>query len=541
MDKPSLFQKIRELGVRTRSQGGHIVSPEGFVEDWLIDLRAVFMNRDALKQIVDGFWELFKDSPPFQVAGVETAAIPLLTAIVLRAPPAHRSINACIIRKSRKPYGLGNLIEGHVSTAPVVLVDDIINSGTSAEKARIALDQLELKIDSLFTVVDYQNDAAREWLARHNIGLESLFTLSDFGLDLVRADVPRMLGRERYKQAWRHLASKANPFHIVPKSAPVLVGARIYRGCDAGKMQAFDVRSGNIIWEFQAAGADPDKGIWSTPAIVGSRLYFGAYNGVAYCLDADTGAEIWAKSCGEWIGASPVVVPEHGLVYFGIEYARQWAKGAVAALDAHTGDPVWHHLVSGLQHGSPAYWRGGDLIIWGTADYEMLGIDAKSGEVKWSFETQRSVKYAPCIDEERGIVAFAAFDKSIYVLDAATGNLLGQWETGDICYTTPLIAGNRLFCGSGDKHMHVIDLDRMELVRSIEIGARIYCSPKLVQGKMLFGANCGRIFEMDPETLKTEILLHLADAVTNAMQFDKQRRRLFVSTQMNHLFAFDQI
>ena len=426
-----------------------------------------------------------------------------------------------------------------MSEAPIVLVDDIINSGGSAEKARIALDQEGHKIDRMFAVIDYENAEAVQWLASHGVTLDSLFRLSDFGLE--SDDTSNAQPKKRYKQAWRHLASKANPFHIVPKSAPVHTGGRIYRGCDAGKMQAFDAQSGEVVWEFHATRADPDKGIWSTPAIVGSRLYFGAYNGVAYCLDADTGAEIWSKACGEWIGASPVIVPEHVLVYFGIEYARQWAQGAIMALDMETGELVWHHLVSRLQHGSPAYWVGGDLIVWGTADYEMLGIDARSGQVKWSFQTQRSVKYAPCVDERRGLIAFASFDKTIYVLDAATGAERGRWLTGDICYTTPLIVGDKLFCGSGDKHMYVIDIDHMELVKSIEIGARVYGSPRLVGGKVVFGASCGRIFETDPDTLKTEIVLQLADAVTNAVQYDEKAKRLFVSTQMNHLFAFDRL
>ena len=34
----------------------------------------------------------------------------------------------------------------------------------------------------------------------------------------------------------------------------------------------------------------------------------------------------------EWIGASPVVVPQHDLVYFGIEYERPWARGGAEHL-----------------------------------------------------------------------------------------------------------------------------------------------------------------------------------------------------------------
>ena len=110
----------------------------------------------------------------------------------------------------------------------------------------------------------------------------------------------------------------------------------------------------------------------------------------------------------------------------------------------------------------------------GTADHEMCAFKPATGETVWSLKTRRSVKYAPAIDEERGLIAFASFDSSIYAVDAATGTKLGEWETGEICYTTPLIVGNRLFCGSGDRHLYIIDLEKMELIKKIDFRARIY-------------------------------------------------------------------
>ena len=136
----------------------------------------------------------------------------------------------------------------------------------------------------------------------------------------------------------------------------------------------------------------------------------------------------------------------------------------------------------------------------------------------------------PAVDEERGIVAFASFDKSIYVLDVATGRKLGTWETGEICYTTPLILGNRLFCGSGDRHLYVIDLDRMELVRKLDVGARVYSSPCAIGTRVLFGTTGGKLFEIDADTLETKGLLQLPDAITNAIVPSPDGRRLYIST-----------
>jgi hypothetical protein len=275
--------------------------------------------------------------------------------------------------------------------------------------------------------------------------------------------------------------------------------------------------------------------------VVDGRLYFGAYNGCIYCLDAETGEEIWVQSLGEWVGASPLVVPRHGLVYFGIEYERPWAKGCIAAFDIKTGEQVWERRTKAFQHGSPGYWQGGDLIIWGTADHDTLALDASTGEIRWAFKTRRSIKYAPAISEERGLVAFASFDKSIYVLDVRTGKKLGEWETGEICYTTPLFRGNRLFCGSGDRNLYVIDLDRMELVRKMDLHGRVYASPVAVDDRVIVATTGGRVLEIDAESLDIRGELHVPDAVTNAVAVSDDRKRFFVSTYMNHLYAFERL
>lgn len=534
--RAGIFAEISQNAIHR--EASRPISSKGRFQSWLIDLRAIFMCPDTLAAIADEFWALHRDRGRFQVGGMETAAIPLLTAIILRAPEQHRGINAFLIRKERKTTGLGRIIEGKVTDGPIIVVDDIINSASSAEKARVAIENTAGRaIDELFCVIDYESRAGSWWRRQNRITVRSLFKLRDFELELRSDPAPP---RQTYRQLWRAAIPGGIPFHIVPKSTPLLVGSMIFRGCDAGQMHAFDADTGRIVWEFQATGAAPQKGIWSSPAYHDGRVYFGAYNGVAYCLDAADGKQIWAAAYGEWIGASPVVVPRHGLVYFGLEYERPWAQGGIAALDMQSGDKVWEYPVGKFQHGSPAYWAGGDLMLWGTADHVMAALEAKSGKTVWTFKTRRSVKYAPAVCEARGLIAFASFDKSIYVLDAATGAKRGEWETDDICYTTPLIVGSRLFCGSGDRHLYVIDLDSMTLIKKIPAGARVYGSPRLIDGMVMVGTNGGVVMEIDPDTLDICGRLQLEDAITNAVAAAPGGKRIFVSTAMNHLHAYER-
>lgn len=529
--------QIFRLGLKTQAEGASILSSKGRPQNWLIDMRRLFLHRDTLELIAREFWKKFQHEPVFQVAGMETAAIPLLTAITIYAPKERGVVNAVIVRKERKITGLCNPIEGELTGLPVVLVDDILNSGGSAEKARAVIAQAGHRVWKAFAVVDYRSQRGLRWREDNDIDVTSLFNLDDLNLELAKGPRPPT---QRYKDLWHTEIPGGFPFNVVPKSPPILRENVIYRGCDAGKLHAFDALTGNIKWEFVVKGTGR-KGIMSAPLVHDGRVYFGAFNGAIYCVDAATGMEIWSHSYGEWVGASPIAVPKHGLVYFGIEYARPWARGSIGAFSLDTGDRVWEHLVKKLQHGSPAYWQGGDLILWGSADHEMVALDAGTGDVAWVFPTRRSVKYAPAIDEERGYCAFASFDTSIYVLDVRNGKKLGEWPTGEICYTTPLIHQNRLFCGSGDRHFYVIDLDRMELVKKMDMGGRVYSSPKLIDGRVVFATTGGVVIEMDPHTLETIGRLQLPDAVTNAVAATEDGRRIFVSTYMNHLYAFERL
>jgi outer membrane protein assembly factor BamB len=120
----------------------------------------------------------------------------------------------------------------------------------------------------------------------------------------------------------------------------------------------------------------------------------------------------------------------------------------------------------------------------------------------------------------------------------ATGRKLGEWETGEICYTTPLMTRDKLFCGSGDRHLYVIDLDKMTLIRKKDMKARVYSSPILVNDRVIFGTSGGRVIEMDANSLEIKGILQLPDAVTNAVAVSPHGGNVYVWTYMNHLFAF---
>lgn len=530
----ALTDLINSQAITQASDEQRVLSPTGQKQEWLIDLRPVLLNVEGLNLITDAFWDAFEKDLPFQIGGMEVAAVPLVTALLLKAAQRGLKTNGFIIRKERKKSGLGKLIEGHLTDDPVILVDDIINSGASLEKSRVALAQEDKKIDKVFVVLNFENAAGAHWAQEHNIDLNHLLTLDALDVEITNSDwTPPTV---TYDIVWRFHEAGAFPFHIVPKSAPLLVGDNIYMGTEAGKMVCIDRHTGEAIWKYDVK-THHNKGIWSSPAYHDGNIYFGAYNGIVYCLDAKTGKEVWKNPCCEFVGSSPLIVPELGLMYLGLEHQRPRQMGSNAAFDLKTSERVWERAQKKYQHGSATYYAPKNLVIFGNADHDVTAYDAQSGKIIWKHETERSIKYPPTVDLERKIVVATSFDGNIYILDVETGERKAAIPTDDICYTSALITHGKIFAGSGDRHMYVIDADTYEVIKKIDCYARVYSSPRLIDGNVIFGTGGGRVIELDPDTLKVKAYAQLPDAITNAVCASDDNQFLYVSTCMNEIYA----
>ena len=535
MNHENLVRRIQELGVHV---GGKITSRNGFDQNWLVDLRAVLMDPEALDEICKAFWEKYSEANHIHIAGMETAAIPLVTGIVLEGRTRGKSVAGLIIRKERKRTGLGRLIEGQRRFESVCLVDDILNSGKSAEKARVALKQAGLHVKDMFVVVDYCSTAGQRWAAKNHVLLTSLVTLKALVLSLSQNVTPRMA--IHYEPKWHYAAPGGFPYYTVPKSAPLFRNNALYFGSDSGAVNCLDCDSGQLRWSFVAPGCGR-KGIWSSPAFFRDRIYIGAYNGTFYCFDANDGRVVWSHALCEWIGSSPTIVERYGLVVVGLEFSRQRSRGSICALRLQDGERVWEKLLKEFQHGSGTYSPSSDLLICGTNDHNVLALEARSGRVRWRFDTRRSVKYAPTIDELRGIVAFASFDSSIYIINLKSGEKIAEFPTGSICYTTPLIHGDRLYCGSADKNLYVVDLNSMSLAARMDMRARIFSSPRVIDDGVIFGTCGGLVREIDRATLQVRGEVQVPDSVSNAVAIDETGSQVFVPTSMNEIFAFSRV
>ena len=154
---------------------------------WIFYLRRGLFNPDFNIHVAKMFLHMFERIDPefnFQITGLETAAYPMLTAIPMVAKMYGIDLNAYVVRKNRKEYGLLNIFEGRPNQKVSVIIDDLCNSTTSMGKCYHTLEQEGMEAASVaFAIVNKTNGAVRtDMHLPHDIQVVSLFTLDDFGL-----------------------------------------------------------------------------------------------------------------------------------------------------------------------------------------------------------------------------------------------------------------------------------------------------------------------------------------------------------------------
>jgi outer membrane protein assembly factor BamB len=79
-------------------------------------------------------------------------------------------------------------------------------------------------------------------------------------------------------------------------------------------------------------------------------------------------------------------------------------------------------------------------------------------------------------------------DGWIYSFDAATGDLLNSYQTGDKIWGTPAADDNTLYIGSFDKNLYALDIDNFTLKWKFTTEGSIIAKPLLHNGTVYFGS-----------------------------------------------------
>jgi alcohol dehydrogenase (cytochrome c) len=234
------------------------------------------------------------------------------------------------------------------------------------------------------------------------------------------------------------------------ESQPLVHDGVMYITGSYSRMYAIDMKTGKELWQYDARlpeGILPCCDVVNRgAALYGDNIYFGTLDARIVALNAKTGDVVWNKKIAEYkegysYTAAPLIV--NGLVITGNSGGEFGVVGEVQARDALTGETVWTRPVieghmgtlNGKEStmtgtlnatwpgdmwktGGGATWLGGsydaetDTLIFGAGNpspwnshlrnagtptdgnkgdnlyaASRIGIDPKTGEIKWHFQT----------------------------------------------------------------------------------------------------------------------------------------------------------
>ncbi|MEM7545005.1 MAG: PQQ-dependent methanol/ethanol family dehydrogenase [Pseudomonadota bacterium] len=233
------------------------------------------------------------------------------------------------------------------------------------------------------------------------------------------------------------------------ETQPIIYDGIMYITGSYSRMYALDVKTGKELWQYDARlpeGILPCCDVVNRgAAIYGDKIFFGTLDARIVALDAKTGDVVWRKKIADYKAgysytAAPLIVD--GLIITGNSGGEFGIVGEVQARDTETGELVWTRpVIEGhmgtlngeestmtgtlnatwpgdmWKNGGGATWLGGsydaetDTLVFGAGNpapwnswlrdagqnndgsgdnlyaASRIGIDPKTGEIKWHFQT----------------------------------------------------------------------------------------------------------------------------------------------------------
>lgn len=140
----------------------------------------------------------------------------------------------------------------------------------------------------------------------------------------------------------------------------------------------------------------------------------------------------------------------------------------------------------------------GDTVYVGTADNLLLALEAETGVVKWQFETGHSIWAEPTYHEETLYVA--SLDRNLYALDAESGSQIWRTELTGALSGKPIVGDDLIYVSNFDSKLHALDLQTGEERWAAEADDWVWAAPTLHDGVLYFADSKGAIYAVDAAT-----------------------------------------
>jgi outer membrane protein assembly factor BamB len=197
-------------------------------------------------------------------------------------------------------------------------------------------------------------------------------------------------------------------------------------------------------WSFNAGSA-----VAGSVDVVHGVAYLADASGAVDAVNVQTGVQRWSTDVAGTakIDTTPAVVGN--LVIVGSVNQRLYG------VDTSTGKVVWSTFLRGALESSPSS-AGGDVYV-GDDNGDVYSLTASTGKVIWRARASGKVKGSPAVDTAAGLVVVG--DGTGVVRGLALSNGAARWTyaTGGAITDPALIDAGSVFIGSSDAHEYALN------------------------------------------------------------------------------------
>ena len=288
--------------------------------------------------------------------------------------------------------------------------------------------------------------------------------------------------------------------------APLVAGDLVVAITRSNAIIAVDRTSGRQRWVVQggetlplAWGGEGWDYILASPILADGRILAGTGDGVLRALTPQDGRELWSARTGGRIRSAPAV--SEGMVYIGS------GSGWLHAFDLADGTECWTFETEGVHwdaaeagfdrtqiYSSPTIVDG--VLHFGSRDAADYALDARTGELLWSFrEGSAWVITTPAVVDGR-VYTGRSSGGWMYSLDAATGEKVWEVQTGGLVFSSPTVADDVVYFGSGDRFFYALDAATGERRWRYATGGAVMSSPTVWDDNVYFGSDDGFVYAL---------------------------------------------
>ena len=172
-----------ELGRRlydkalVRREHEPITDPRGQAIGWLLDTRMAMLDGQLFKDVGEVVAERLQSKSIQQVAGFGFGSYALICSVL--SAQVDPVFNGGFVREKRKTHGRQRLVEGPLDrNQPIVLLDDILNSGRSAANAVNLLREDGFQVVGMLTLFNFTWSSGRKRIEEMGLWVDSILDLN---------------------------------------------------------------------------------------------------------------------------------------------------------------------------------------------------------------------------------------------------------------------------------------------------------------------------------------------------------------------------